>query len=145
MQQKSTQELLDALSGVANLEQFLEENRDQFDSRHLSEFLQQYMQEKGVKRGDVIRASQLSEVYAYQILNGTKEPARDKVLCLLLAIGVTVQQAQTLLKVCGYAPLYAKNGRDCVLLYAIEHQWSVVETNIELENRGWKELVAIDG
>lgn len=135
MQQKSTQELLNALSGAASLEQFLEENRDQFDPRHLSEFLQQYMQEKGVKRGNVIRASQLNEVYAYQILNGTKEPARDKVLCLLLAIGVTVQQAQTLLKVCGYAPLYAKDKRDCVLLYAIEHQWSVVEANLDLAGR----------
>lgn len=145
MQQKSTQELFDALSGTADLNRFLEENRNQFDPRHLSEFLQQYMREKGVKRGDVIRASQLNEVYAYQILNGTKEPARDKVICLLLAIGITVQQAQTLLKVCGYAPLYAKDKRDCVLLYAVEHQWSVLQTNIELESRGWKELAAING
>lgn len=145
MQQKSTQELLDALSGTGNLEQFLEENRDQFDPRHLSEFLQQYMREKGIKRGDVIRASQLNEVYAYQILNGTKEPARDKVLCLLLAMGVTVQQAQTLLKVCGYAPLYARDERDCVLLYAIGRQWSVVDTNLELSGRGMKELAAING
>lgn len=135
MQQKSTQELFDALSGTADLNRFLEENRNQFDSRHLSEFLQQYMREKGVKRGDVIRASQLNEVYAYQILNGTKEPARDKVICLLLAIGVTVQQAQTLLKVCGYAPLYAKDKRDCVLLYAIDRQWTVVETNLHLAGR----------
>ena len=145
MQRKSTQELLDALSGAANLEQFLEENRDQFDPRHLSEFLQQYMQEKGIKRGEVIRASQLNEVYAYQILNGTKKPTRDKVLCLLLAIGVTEEQTQTLLKVCGYPQLYAKDQRDCVLLYALEQQWTVLQTNIELESRGWKELITING
>ena len=46
-----------------------------------------------------------------------------------------MQQAQTLLKVCGYAPLYAKDKRDCVLLYAIEHQWSVVEANLDLAGR----------
>jgi len=144
VKEKSTRELLDALSGARNLDRFMEENRACFDRRRLADFLQQYLQEKGLKRGEVIRSSQLNEVYAYQIFNGTKEPSRDKVVCLLLAMKTTVLEAQTLLKVCGYAPLYAKDERDCVLLYALEHGLTVTETNIQLESRGWKELIAID-
>ena len=134
MKEKSTQELLDALSGARDLDQFMEENRACFDRRRLAEFLQQYMKEKGLKRGEVIRASQLNEVYAYQIFNGTKEPSRDKVVCLLLAMKTTVLEAQTLLKVCGYAPLDAKNERDCMLLYALEHGLTVTETQMLLDS-----------
>lgn len=134
MKEKSTQELLDALSGARDLDQFMEENHACFDRRRLAEFLQQYMKEKGLKRGEVIRASQLNEVYAYQIFNGTKEPSRDKVVCLLLAMKTTVLEAQTLLKVCGYAPLYAKNERDCMLLYALEHGLTVTETQMLLDS-----------
>lgn len=136
MEQKSTQELLDALSGSENLELFLEENQVHFDHRHLAEFLQQYLHEKGLKRSDVIRVSQLNEVYAYQIFNGMKNPVRDKVLCLLLAMKLTVEEAQTLLKVCGYAPLYSKNERDCILIYALEHHLTVIETQLLLDKKG---------
>ena len=46
----------------------------------------------------------------------------------------TVLEAQTLLKVCGYAPLYAKNERDCMLLYALEHGLTVTETQMLLDS-----------
>lgn len=136
MQEKSTQELLTALSNTKDLDAFLEENKMYFRHEHLSDFLRRYMDGKGMKRRDLILASQLEEVYAYQILNGIKTPRRDKVLCLLLAMHVTLEECQTLLKVCGYPPLYAKNERDAVLIYALRNGLSVIETQERLDQAG---------
>lgn len=140
MQEKSTQELLTALSQTKDLDAFLEENRPYFRHDHLSDFLMRYMEQKGMKRTEVIRASQLGEVYAYQILNGIKYPKRDKVLCLLLAMHVTLEECQTLLKVCGYPPLYAKNERDAMLIYAFNNNMTVMEAQEELDQAGMELL-----
>ena len=136
LKEKSTQELLNALSSAKNLELFLEENQQYFRHSHLADFLMSYIEKKGLKRGDVIKASQLGEVYAYQILNGIKYPKRDKVICLLFAMGADLEESQTLLKGCGYANLYAKNERDCVLIFAFNNGLSVAETQNKLDKAG---------
>lgn len=136
MQEKSTQELLTALSQAENLNTFLEENKPYFRHDHLSDFLVRYMEQKGIRRRDLVQGSQLEEVYAYQILNGIKIPRRDKVLCLLLAMHATLEECQTLLKVCGYPPLYAKNERDAVLIYAFNNGLNVMETQERLDQEG---------
>lgn len=136
MREKSTQELLTALSQAENLNTFLEENKPYFRHDHLSDFLVRYMEQKGIRHRDLVQGSQLEEVYAYQILNGIKIPRRDKVLCLLLAMHATLEECQTLLKVCGYPPLYAKNERDAVLIYAFNNGLNVMETQERLDQEG---------
>lgn len=50
------------------------------------------------------------------------------------------QETQALLKSAGYAPLYAKNSFDCIVIYALMHGKTLLETNDMLYQYG-EELV----
>ena len=136
MRNMDTEKLLIALSRAKNLEKFLNENTESFHQIQLPDYLSQLIRDKGLNRGEIIRCCGLSEVYAYQIFNGTRMPSRDKLLCLLVAAKLTVGEVQKLLKVCGYAGLYIRNEKDCIILYALENNLSVVDLNLNLERAG---------
>ena len=84
---------------------------------------------KGLKKSAVIKAAEISEVYGYQIFSGKRIPERKKLLCLAVAMGLNLEETQTLLKCAGYSPLYVKLPFDSVVLYGICKQLSVVEIN----------------
>ena len=127
---KDTGELLKALEGFADFGDFYAENAGALKSVSLSRALSALIEEKGLEKAAVVVDSQLSEVYAYQILSGVRaNPARNKVLCLTLAMGLTLDETQKLLKTTGYAPLYAKNPFDCVVIYGILNNMRVMDVN----------------
>ena len=71
----------------------------------------------------------MSEVYAYQIFSGLRIPDRKKLLCIAIAMKLSLDDVQTLLKCAGYAVLYVKIPFDSIILYGICKKLSVVEIN----------------
>ncbi len=72
----------------------------------------------------------MSEVYAYQIFSGVRlHPSRNKVLSLTLAMRLTLEETQTLLKRTGYPMLYAKEPFDCVMIYGVLKKLDVPAVN----------------
>lgn len=115
---KDTAELLEELKGFSDFQRFYEENANELQSVSLSAALSALIEHKGLEKAQVVRLAQMSEVYAYQILSGLRlHPARNKVLCLALAMKLTPEETQTLLKQTGYPALYARDPFDCVVLY----------------------------
>lgn len=103
--------------------------------------LDRLLKEKNLKKSTVIKAAEISEVYAYQIFSGLRVPERNKLLCLGVAMSLNLDEIQTLLKCAGYAPLYVKLPFDSILIYGICNKLSVVEINeilfdYELETLG---------
>ncbi|MBR4744710.1 MAG: hypothetical protein IK082_11075 [Oscillospiraceae bacterium] len=127
---KNTDEILKALSGFSDFRAFYEENAPALQSLSLSAALAEQLERRGLEKAAVIAKAEMSEVYAYQIFSGIRlHPARGKVLCLTLAMGMSFDETQTLLKRTGYPPLYAKDPFDCVVIYGILRGLSVVEVN----------------
>lgn len=91
------------------------------------------LEKYGAQRSEVIASSGIERTYGYQLLGGLRKPGRDKVLALCLALGCTVEEACRALICSGAAPLYAKDRRDAVLLFALERRLSVTDTNELLE------------
>ena len=60
-------------------------------------------------------------------------------LCFGLAL--TVDEAQQLLKKSGYAPLYARDTRDSIIIFCIENRIGIVNTNIKLGEYSLEPLV----
>ncbi|MBR3960947.1 MAG: XRE family transcriptional regulator, partial [Clostridia bacterium] len=52
-----------------------------------------------------------------------------KVLSILIAMKATLDEVQSLLKSTGYTPLYVKNPFDCVIIYGICNNLSVININ----------------
>ena len=136
-EKKSTAELLKELASCEDFTRFYRENGDQFVPGDLAAELEKLFAQKGLQKKDVIAASNLPEVYAYQIIGGQrKNPGRAKVLCLAVAMGLNLEEVQTLLKVSGYAPLYAKNDFDCIVIYGVCRRMNVLQINEMLYDNG---------
>lgn len=137
MQEKTTKELEHELSGCASLQNYLTENETcVIKERELSEMLTQLMEEKNLRRTDLIRNSGLNDIYVHQIISGKRRPSRNKLLCLCFAMELEVSAVQEILKYCGYPPLYVKNRRDSVIYYGLENGLSLLQVNEMLFEQG---------
>ena len=127
---KDTSELLEALRGFADFRSFYNENAWEMQSISLCAALSALLEQKGLEKAQVVKKTQMSEVYAYQIFSGVRvHPARNKVLAVAIAMALTAEETQTLLKQTGYPTLYAKDPFDCVVLYGILHGMDVPAVN----------------
>ena len=135
-EKKSTDELLTELKACEDFTRYYRENRDERAETDLAAALEALLTKKGLQKKDVVRSSNLSEVYAYQILDGKRRPKREKLLCLAIAMKLTLDETQKLLKTTGYAPLYPRNGSDCAIIYGICQGMDVVRINDLLYDLG---------
>lgn len=136
MQVRNTKDLEQELAACAQVEQYLEENTGQMHDRPLAEYLTQLLEERGLRRRDVIGDSGLNDIYAHQIFSGVRTPSRDKLLCICFGMRLSVEETQNLLKWCGFPVLYAKKRRDSVVLHALYHGMNLMQCNEALYNIG---------
>jgi len=126
---KSTEKILEELKFLDDFNSFYNENKDNMVKCGLKEMLDRLIKEKGLKKSEIIKNSELSEVYAYQIFSGLRTPTRKKLLCLAIGMGLNFEEIQNLLKSSGYPYLYSKLAFDSVIIYGICKKLSVMEIN----------------
>ena len=139
--QKDTSKIVEELGLCPDFQTFYKENREYMVSGNLAELLSQLLESKGLKKAQVIKYAELSEVYGYQIFSGIRVPERKKLLCLAVGMGLNIEETQQLLKCAGYSQLYVKSPFDSVVLYGLCKELSVVQINellyeYELETLG---------
>lgn len=133
---KSTDELFTELKEEKNPAIWRERNRDEF-VLPLNEYLQKLLEEKNLARAEVIELSGLSREYAYHIFSGKKNnPSRPKILALAIAMGLSLDEVQYLLRYVQQGILYPRNCWDAVIISAVEQKLSVMQTNELLSNLG---------
>lgn len=127
--QKDTSKIVEELGLCDDFKTFYNENKEYMVSASLSQMLNDLIKEKGLTKSEVIRKSELSEVYSYQIFSGLRVPERKKLLCLAVGMGLNLEEVQTLLKCAGYSPLYVKISFDSIVIYGICKRLSIVQIN----------------
>lgn len=128
----TTQELLKMLRStrsVSDLEKYAETLSTNNSFHTFSEYLCFILREHNITESTLIRNSQIQRTYAYQILNGIKNPGRDKVIALCLAAQMNLEETQRSLTLAGLGQLYPRRHRDSILIFALEHQLSVQQVN----------------
>ena len=134
MDERITEELLAELLASPSIEGFLGENA--INEVTLSEYLQQLLDKKGLKRVEVIRKANLNATFGYQVFTGARGAGRDTILQLVFAMELTLREANRLLQAAGVNGLYCKNRRDGIIIFCIEHSYSLQETDEELYRFG---------
>ena len=129
-----TEELLEELLAAPSPKRFIE--RNQVGERSLSDYLQGLLEEKGLKRVDVVRAAGLNDTFGYQIFMGQRGASRNKVLQLAFALGLTLKEADRLLQAAGASGLYCKDRRDAIIIFCLDHGYSLQKTDEELYRFG---------
>ncbi|MBQ7479261.1 MAG: helix-turn-helix domain-containing protein [Selenomonadaceae bacterium] len=131
---KDTAELVNELRTAKGLEGFLVDNQKDFRKYTLAEYLQKLLDEKQLSKMEVIENSRLERLYAYHIFAGRKKnPSRQKVIALALAMGLTPEETQYLLYYAGAEQLYVRNPWDSILWFALDHHMTVVDTDLMLQ------------
>lgn len=123
-----------------DLNRFLDENRENFNYTSVADSLNQMILKQRISKSALARQSGMSEVYLHQVFSGRRTPSRTRLLCMCFGLQATVEEAQVLLKQCGYAPLYPKNRRDAILLYGLSHQQTLFQINDTLFDEGEETL-----
>lgn len=135
----NTDELLNLLRSthsVSALTKYNEKLSQQSGYSSLSEYFYTYMHKHNMLESDLIRASLIQRNYAYQILNGTKNPGRDKVLALCLAAQMSYEDTQRALALADLGKLYPRKKKDSIIIFALEHNLNVQQTNELLFEEG---------
>lgn len=129
MSEKDTLQLENELAAAENLEQFFEDNAENFSNFTLAEYLEYLLKEKNLSKAEVAKKSLLNPVYVYHIFAGRKNPSRLKILAIAVAMNLTVKETQRLLYFAGVEKLYIKNSWDSVILFALENNFDIERTN----------------
>lgn len=137
---KDTSEIVKELGLCDDFKTFYSENKDYMITGTLAEMLDRLLKQKGLKKSQVIKNSEVSEIYAYQIFSGKRVPERNKLLCIAISMGLNIDEVQTLLKCAGYTPLYVKIPFDSIVLFGICKEKSVMDINELLFEYGLETL-----
>lgn len=134
MTERITEELLAELLSAPNIDEYLSKADDEQPA--LCECLQGLLEEKGLRRVDVIREANINETFGYQIFTGARGAGRDTILQLAFAMGLSLRETNRLLQAAGVNGLYCKTRRDGIIIFSLEHSYSLQKVNEELYRFG---------
>ena len=129
MESKTTEKLNHEIKAATDIDDYLKDNRENMLSYSLSEYLTLLLERKGISRADVVRGSLLDRAYVYQIFSGERIPSRDKLIALAFGLHLTDKETQKMLKLSCNRELYARDERDALILFALQRQKTIFETN----------------
>lgn len=133
--ERITEELLEQLLASSTPEAYLASEGATVE-RDLPDYLSELLEERGIRRSDVVRASGLNATVVYDIFSGKSRPGHDHAVMLAFGLGCNLREAQRLLRLAGVSELWCKVPRDAILIWCFEHGLSREETDDELYRLG---------
>lgn len=125
---KKTDDLLNEITESKDIGQYIDTNPDEFLDIPLHVYLKKLLSDTNLRVSQVADLSQKGE-YIYQVFRGIKNPSRDVVLSIALAMELDFEKTKQLLRIARLPALDARNRRDSIFLFAINRNLSVPETN----------------
>ncbi len=132
-----TQKLEQKLKEAKTLTEFLE-----ISDQHLKNFpkcheiIEQYRVKKKIGKAKVIRKAHIQKTHGYDVFKGKIKPSRDKLICLIYGLEMSVADAQFLLQCSGFSPLNPKCKRDGTFRYGLDNKLDLIRINIILDQQG---------
>lgn len=119
MKEPMTEDLLNELLDSPDPAAFASKHK--LACRSLPDYLQQLLDERGLRRPEVVRQAGINPTFGYQIFVGQRNPSRNKLLQLAFAMKLSLREMNRLLQAGGCNELYCKNRRDAIIIFCINH------------------------
>ena len=135
MDETTTQKLEKILAGIRKTEEmdsYLETPKVKDAGTSMLDYFRSLPEVRKLPDTDLIKRSGIEKSYYYQIMKGSKNPSRDKVLRLCIGAGLSLRETTRMLELSGFPPLYPKNKRDVILTVVINQGAGVDEANLLL-------------
>lgn len=132
MKKIKTDDLLKQLKAVEDtkaLELFFEKNNENLTNKSFSEYFNGLILEKNLEKNLIIKASNIHRTYGYQILQGKRNPGRNKALALCISGAFTLEETQRALSLAQESRLYSKIKRDAIIIFSINKGLSLSDLN----------------
>lgn len=123
-----TEDLLNELKSAKDIKEFLDSHENEFLQETPVSFLNYIMEAKNLTVAKVAQASGAGE-YVYKVFNNTRKPSRNILIAIAFGIGLTLEEAQLLLRISKLAVLDSRDKRDSVIIYGLANQLSVFEVD----------------
>ena len=128
----NTEELLRLLFMESGLEHLM--NRDSgSELPGFSEYITALCRKREEAPERVIGRADIEKSYGHQLFSGKRNPSRDTVLKLAFGFEMGYEETQELLKIARKSLLYPRVKRDMVLVYCLHHGYTLVDTQIVLQ------------
>lgn len=143
MDEKTTKRLAGILSQIDNeveMQKYMKHHKVTDSYKTFVEYFRSLENVKELSDSELIKLSGVEKSYYYQIMKGTRNPSRDKVLRLCIGAGLDVEETTRALELNESAILYPMNKRDIIISVAINQHASVMDTNLLLDKYNEKPL-----
>lgn len=117
VEERLTEELLKRLLAAGAPEDYL--NEGETIDRTLVDYLEKLLEDRSMKRSEVVRDSGLNGTFLYDIFKGKSRPGRDRAIMLAFGLHCSLAETQRLLRLSGVAELWAKTRRDAIIIWAV--------------------------
>lgn len=141
VKEKSTSDLSQELMRDANIDHYIHENQSFFSDKSVSDLLSQLYEKKTMTKAALARKAGMSEIYLHQVFSGRRNPSRDRLLCLCIGLGCSLEETQRLLQQASYAQLYPRIKRDAIITHGILHGTDLNDINDKLFSENEKTLL----
>ncbi|MBE5964700.1 MAG: XRE family transcriptional regulator [Lachnospira sp.] len=131
---KPTDDLYNELNKTSQLDKYLKENDQFLIDTTLSDYLCNKFNEKELSKAHVLKNADINEIYGYQILSGKRSPSRNKLLCICIGAGFTLEETNETLKIAEFSPLFPKLKRDSIIIFGLQNHYPIWKINEELFN-----------
>jgi hypothetical protein len=103
-----------------------------YDDESFNIWLGKLVDEKKLKRREIIQNSDIDGTYYNHLLNRRRKPSRDKAIQLCFGLRLTENESIILLRKAGYAALSHDCCRDYAISLALNEKFKLIEANILL-------------
>lgn len=128
---KTTEELTNEIKYAVDINRFKQDNKKEFLDISLSEYLTQLLVKHNVDKSGVFKHAQMTEsTYGYEIFNGKKSNvSRDKLIRICFGFPLTCEEADEVLLLGKMRPLYPRDKRDALIMYALNNKYTIDKVN----------------
>ena len=133
-----TEDLLARLLTAEKPESYLDQGET--IDRTLPDYLFELLEDRGMKRAEVVRGSGVNVTVVYDIFAGKSVPGRDRAIMLAFGLKCDLRETQRLLRLAGASELWPKVRRDAIIIWCINQSMTRSECDDELWRLGEKTL-----
>lgn len=141
---KTTTQLWDILNQSSDIDEYMDENKDEMIDLKLSAYLNELLEENGLSKAEVFKKSNIQQSYGYHLFAGTKtNPSRNHLLQLSFGMGLDLIHTQRLLRIAGLSELYPRSKRDGIIIFCINNSYTLEECFEMLEKNDCEPIYSI--
>ncbi len=125
---KKTEDLVNEIVEGKSISRYIDTNQDEFLEIPLHVYLKKLLADSNLNVSQVADRSHKGE-YIYQVFRGIKNPGRDVIISIALAMKLGMEETEKLLRIARMPRLDARNRRDSILIHALARGLEVPDAN----------------